>query len=458
MIGRTNTNSKLMKIAKKIGAIICCTVLATCFFIQNASSQEVISLQQAVEKTLNNNLQIKQSQLDESLAVENLSQSKYALYPTLNGNASAGKSFGQYRNQTTLEVTNQNSTSINGGLDAGVDLFRGFQKINQIRQNRILLDVNKTATEKVKNDLVLQVITQYLQVLYNKDFLRAAQDQLIVSNQLLKREQALLDAGSKTLADISLAKSQAATSELNVTNANNALTISYITLAQLMDIPSSARYEVQAPSLDKFKKMQDSIDAEGLYQKALGEFPDIKLASLNTAAAAKGIDIAKGNYYPSISLGAGVQTLYSDPSRFGGTFSEQLNDNLGQNVGLRLQIPIFNGFAARSSVRKAKINYVQSQTQEQLAKNNLNKVIYQAVADLKGADSRYSSTLNAFNAQKDAFYAVEQRYNVGLDNSLDFNTAQTNRNKAEIDFIQAKYDLLFREKVIDYYLGKPITF
>ncbi len=458
MIARLNFTRKQNKSFKQISSTILFAVFGIFACFQKTSAQEFVTLQQAVEKTLNNNLQIKQAELNESLALENLSQSKYALYPTLSGNSNAGLNFGQSRDQNTFQIINQKFTSVSGGVNAGVGLFQGFQKINQIRQNKILLDVNKTAKEKVKNDLVLQVITQYLQILYNKDFLRAAQGQLAVSNQLLKREQALLDAGSKTLADISLAKSQAATSELNVTNAKNALTISYITLAQLMDIPSSTTYEVQAPSLDKFKQMQDSVDAEAVYQKAMGEFPDIKLAQLNSAAALKGIDIAKGNYYPRLSLGAGLQTAYSDPSFPTRSFAQQLNDRFGQNVGLSLQIPIFNGYNARSSVRRAQIDYLQNQNQEDLAKNNLNKIVYQAVADLKGADARYASTQNAFNAQKDAFYAVEQRYNVGLANSLDFNTAQTNRNRAEIDFIQAKYDLLFRSKVIDYYLGKTITY
>jgi len=139
-------------------------------------------------------------------------------------------------------------------------------------------------------------------------------------------------------------------------------------------------------------------------------------------------------------------------------FNNQLKDNFNQYVGLSLQIPIFNGFAARSSVRKAKINYQNFRVQESLAKNNLSKIISQAVLDLKAAESRYASTQNAFNAQKDSYYVVEQRYNVGLVNSLDYSTAQTNRNKAEIDMIQAKYDLLFRAKVIDYYLGRQITF
>ncbi len=162
-------------------------------------------------------------------------------------------------------------------------------------------------------------------------------------------------------------------------------------------------------------------------------------------------------------MGAGLNTSYSYQFNYNGanpqsSFIDQIDQRLGQSIGMSLQIPIFNGFTARSSVRRAKITYQNTLTSEQLAKNNLNKVIFQATTDLKAAESRYGSTQNAFNAQKDAFYVVVQRYNVGLVNSLDYSTAQTNRNKAEIDFIQAKYDLLFRAKVIDYYLGKQITF
>ncbi|RZK92211.1 MAG: TolC family protein, partial [Pedobacter sp.] len=189
----------------------------------------------------------------------------------------------------------------------------------------------------------------------------------------------------------------------------------------------------------------------------------LRTASQLSEAAKQGIAVAKGAYSPSLSLGAGLNTSYSYQFKYNGqfpqsSFTDQINQRLGQSIGMSLQIPIFNGFSARSTVRRAKITYQNSLTTEQLAKNNLNKVIFQATTDLKAAQSRYGSTQNAFNAQKDAFYVVEQRYNVGLVNSLDYSTAQTNRNKAEIDFIQAKYDLLFRAKVIDYYLGKQITF
>jgi outer membrane protein len=432
-------------------------------FSQIANAQQVITIQQAVDNTLNNNLTIKQAQFNAAITDENLTQSKYALYPNLNASVNPNLTFGRGLDQTTFQVTNQTSLYTSGNLSTNVDLFQGFSKINQIRQNKLLLAADKTNVEKVKNDLILNVVTAYLQVLYNTDLERASKEQLDIANKTLTRENALLDAGNKTLADVSQAKSQVATAELNLTNAQNALSISYLTLGQLMEMQPNQKFVVQAPLIDDVKAVPSTDSADEIYNNALTIFPDIKLASLRAQAAKQAIAVAKGSYAPSLSLGAGLNTSYSYQFDYSGanpqsSFADQINQRLGQSIGMSLQIPIFNGFSARSNVRRAKITYQNSLTTEQLAKNNLNKVIFQATTDLRAAQSRYGSTQNAFNAQKDAFYVVEQRYNVGLVNSLDYSTAQTNRNKAEIDFIQAKYDLLFRAKVIDYYLGKQITF
>lgn len=450
------------------GLSIVLSVAFTTGFVQKSTAQEVITIQEAIDKTLSGNLQVKQSKLTESLSEEDLSQSKYALLPTLSNSNSYNVNFGRSLDQSTYTYNNRQFSSYNGSLSTGVTLFQGLQKLNQIRQNKLLVASDKTNTEKIKNDLILQVVTAYLQILYNKDLLKAADQQLAVSKQQLDVQQQLLDVGNKTLADLSQAKSQLATSELNKTNAENALTISYLTLAQLMEIPSSSKYEVQAPVLSSFNKPSTNYNPDQVYDNALTFFPDIKLAGLKSEAAKKGIDIAKGNYYPKLTFGGSLSSNFAststrllpggvpDPSTY--HFFDQIKDNFGQSFGFSLSVPIFGGFQARSTVRKARINYLQSQTQEQLAKNNLSKVIYQAVADLKAAEGRYSSTTNTFLAQKDAFHVIEQRYAVGLVNSLDYSTSQTNMNKAEIDMIQAKYDLLFRAKVIDYYLGKQIIF
>lgn len=436
------------------------TLIVASAINRKSYAQDVITIQQAIDKTLTNNLQIKQSQFSESLSDINLSQSKLALYPNLN--ASVNQNMGWGRNQVASGLyLNTQNYNLNTGVSSSADLFSGLIKINQIKQNKVLLDAGKTNTEKVKNDLILSVITSYLQILYNKDLLAASEQQLTVAKQTLNREQILADQGNKTLADVSQAKSQLATAELNVTNAANALSISYLTLAQLMDIPSATVFDVQAPVVDSFKNPSTRYNAEEVYNNALSIFPDIKLAALNTEAAKIGVTVAKGSLYPRLSLSGsfGSAYFYNYTANIpNSTFRDQLKNNISKGVGLNISIPIFNGLQAKAGVKRANINYLQTATQEQLAKNNLNKVIYQAVADLKAAESRYQSTTNAFNAQKDAFYAVEQRYGVGLANSLDFSTAQTNRNRAEIDMIQAKYDLIFRAKVIDYYLGKQIIF
>lgn len=428
----------------------------------SAQAQEVLTIQQAIERMLQNNLTIKQGVLNINKLDVNVLASKAALIPTLNGSTNGNISFGRNQDQTTFAITTQKLFQASGSLSSSVNLFGGFTKINQIRQNKILLDAGNSNLDKVKNDLVLQVLTAYFQIVYNDDLLKASKQQLVVAEQTLDREEALLDAGNKTLADISQAKAQVATAELNVTNAQNSLTISYLTLSQLMEMrPDSSNYVVVAPTIQDIVMAQKNYNINEVYNSSLNTFPDIKLAKLNALAAGKAVDIAKGTLLPTLALNAGLGSSYSYlfnnavPIQ---AFSDQISQRFNQYVGLSLSIPIFNGLTARSNVRRAKIDYEDYKIQEQLAKNNLNKVIAQAIADLRAADSRYKSNENTFNAQKDAFNVIEQRYNVGLVNSLDYNTSRTNRNKAEIDFIQAKYDLLFRSKVIDYYLGKQITF
>lgn len=426
----------------------------------SATAQEVITIQQAIDKTLQNNLQVKQAQFSAALSDESYGQSKHALLPTINGNINGNRNFGRSIDPSTNQFISQQFNSASGSLNGSIDLFAGGQKINQIKQNKLLLAADQANVEKVKNDLILQVVTAYMQILFNKDLLKAAQAQLVVAKQTLNQQQQLLDAGNKTLADVSQSKSQVAISELDVTNAQNNLTISYLTLNQLMELPSDNKFEVQAPPVDVTAVVKNSYTAPEVVATAMTVFPDIKLASLRTQAAQRAINVAKGTYYPRLSFGGGVGTNYS--SRFSSfanqTFYDQIHDNFNQFIGFSLSVPILNGFNARSNVRRAKINYQNAQLNEQLSTNNLNKVIFQAVADLRAAESRYQSTTNAFAAQKDAFYVIEQRYNVGLANSVEFSTSQTNRNKAEIDMIQAKYDLLFKSKVIDYYLGKQIVF
>jgi outer membrane protein len=170
-----------------------------------------------------------------------------------------------------------------------------------------------------------------------------------------------------------------------------------------------------------------------------------------------------GAYYPTLVLFGSGNSRYSDASiRFSNPtapypFFDQFKDNFNQSIGLSLQIPIFNRFATRTSVRKARIQFENAQVNTQISKNNLSKVIIQAVLDVQAANKKLASNEQTYQANKEAFNVIQQRYNVGLVNSLDYNTSLTNLNKSQFDLIQARYELIFRSKVIDYYLGNPIT-
>lgn len=432
--------------------------LGIAFSSMSLSGQELLTLKRATELVIENNLQIKQAQFTEAISDENLQQSKFALLPSLNANTSLNFNFGRSIDPLTNQFVNQAITSTSGNLSSGTALFQGFQKLNQISQNKLQLDADKSNTQKIKNDLILTVVTGYLSVLNAQDILIASQQQLAISKQQLDVEQKFYDVGAKTLADLSQAKSQLASAELNVTNAQNQVDLAFLNLAQLLELDPSSVFVVEKPKMEDISKLNSAYSAPDVFKFAAASFPDIRLAELRRQASEKGIDIAKGNYFPSLNLQSGFGTRYSNGS-FGNTsFSTQVKDNFNQFIGFGLSIPIFNGMAARSSVRRAKINFQNSLLNEQLAKNNLNKVINQAVYDLRAAEKRYYSTQTAFISSKDAFDVIEQRYSVGLVNSLDYNQAQTNLNKAQFDQIQAQYDFIFRSKVIDFYLGNPLTF
>jgi len=435
------------------------------------AAQKMVPIKVAVYQALENNLQVKQAIFQAALAEEDLKQAKSQFYPTLNAQVGGSMRFGRYFDQTTGQLVPSVNTA-NGGISTDIPIFQGFQRINQILANKNQLAADQTNVEKVKNDLVLSVATTYLEALTNEDLLTAAEQQLKLSQRQLEVAEANYEVGNNTLADLSQAKSQVATDELNVTSAENAFDLSMLNLKQLMEMDPGADILLEKPEIELVENAMVAYDAAEIFNHAVDVQPDIQTAELSTAVAKNNIDIAKGAYYPTLGFGAGYSTSVSSvasqpiafdaegrPIEYGRvSFRDQLKNNESPYIGLTLNIPIFNRFQTRISVNKAKINYQYALTNEQLAKNNLNKIINQAVLDLRSSARRYSSTETAFESAKDAFEVINQRYEVGLANSVELFTAQTTMNRAEFDHIQARYELLFRSKVIDFYLGNEINF
>lgn len=473
-------------VVKQAGFIVMLLLLAS-FTVK---AQEKISLQMAVDRMLANNLNLKQAQVTESLGNADLQQSKNNQLPSLGGNMQGGYNFGRSQISNQFEFSQAATFNANGSLTMNLTIFQGGQLRNQITQNKLLVEVNKSNTAKLRNDLTLNVVTTYLQILVNQDLVTAAKQQVDIADQTLQRSQINFDAGKQTLADLSQAKAQVSTANLNLTNAQNQLDISILVLKQYMEMDPNTNIVVEKPDISRLSNVRTLFDANEVVRTALGINPDIKLAEAQERTYAQSIKITKGAYLPTLSMSSGLSTGYSSRAQtLLGSFptgdnrpigvvkgtnqiveapvfqslyaftpmGTQFKNNFAQSIFLNLQIPIFNRFLVHTNVKKAELNYQNAQLSTQIAKNNLSKIIIQAVLDLNAANKQYQSAQQTFEANRDALNVTQQRYDVGLVNSLDYNTAVTNFNKSQNDMIQAQYAVIFRSKIIDYYLGNTIT-
>jgi len=436
-----------------------CLSLAT---LSHAQSQ--ITVQQAIELTLERNLQIKEAEYKKQLTEQDVYQSQAERYPNLTFNASENSNYGFGFDQVSGQVVRGKwNHSANGQLSSSVVLFQGFQLVNQIKANKLQLLVDATAIEKAKNDLILSVLTNYLQAITNNELYEASRQQLQLSKEQLRTDSIQFEVGNKTLADLSQARNQVATDELSMLNSNNAYELSLLELKQLMELPGDTTIALVKPDISNLTSSAVGITAGEVFRRALEVQPDIKQAQISMELAEKNIDIAKGSYFPKVSLSAGYGTNYSSNSVEFGTntimpFGNQLDQNKSFSAGVNLSVPIFSNRRNKTSVSKAKINYLQTLNQQNLIKRNLNKTINQAVLDLKAAKQQYVASETAFKTAKEAYEVIKERYDVGMANAMELSTAQTKMNKAEFDMIQARYTSVFREKVIDYYIGDPIKF
>lgn len=472
----------------KKGLLVALSFGLSALSFTTAGAQQVISLQKAIDLALANNLTIKQSQITADIANEDYKQSKFNQLPSLTVNPQGSYNFGRSPNLTTYSYTSQSFLYINGQASASLTLFQGGQLRNQILENKITLDVDKTNIAKVKNDLLLNVVTEYLVILTDQDLATAAKQQIDLAKITLDRAQKNFDQGNATRADLAQAKSQLSIAELNLTTAQNQVDLAILVLKQYMEMDPNTDITVQKPDISKMSDIKTDYNSDEVIKTALSVNPDIHLAELQQQNYAQAIKVAKGGYYPTISLFGGLGTNYSSISQnvtgsatidqqvgtvqgtntpvFGQfqapvyarnyPLGSQFSNNLNESFGVSMQIPIFNRFTARTSVRKAKLNYEYAQVSTQLARNTLSKIIIQAELDLQASLKNYQSALQTYESTKEALNVTKQRFDAGFVNTLDYNTAVTNYNKAQNDMINAQYNMIFRSKVIDYYLGNRI--
>jgi outer membrane protein len=468
------------------------SVLIVVFFgISGISqAQKIWTLEDCINYALENNLDINKQMLNVESNKDNLLQSGLNMLPNLNANGTNIWNYGQTIDQYTNTFATSTVRSNNFYISSNIVLYGGLQKLNTYKDNKINLLASQYNLDVIKNNISLSVAGYYLDILFNMELLDVAKEQLRITTEQVDRIEKLVEAGASAKGDLLNIQAQKATEQLNVVSAENRLYISYLSLQQLIDIPVSSDFRVEKPLLKPVQPPTEKINAEIIFQHAMKTRPEIKSAELRVESAQKQLAIARGYVQPTLSLNGSWGTGYSgvaqeiDPSvpsyisydSVGFTkstrdavivgqinnayrtksFADQLKDNSNQTVGFYLNIPIFNGWSGRTAISQAKIQKSQAELDLGISTRDLRKIIEQAYADASSALQKFNASNDKVNAQAEAFKYAQQKFDVGVMTSFDYNNTKKELTLAESQLLQAKYDFIFKTTILDFYMGNPI--
>lgn len=453
------------------------------------------TLIECVQYALENNISVKQSELDiETADIERLTALGNFI-PSLNVGAGVSENTGLSFNPVTNNAQTTTFLSASGNINIGYTLFDGLRNIRAVQRAEISKLAGQYRLDKMKDDISLFVANGYLQVILNKANLEVLKSQNEVTKEQIQRTNDLVEAGSLPRGDLLEIQATDASEQQAIINAENSIQISLISLAQLLLIKDYETFDIEDEGYDIVDAGIADKDISEILAKAKEVRSEIKIAEQNVALAEKDVQIAKGLNLPTLSAFFGYNTRYANTTSFAqqidpdnptttqqigvveatgqavvgefpNTFLQEVNadpfiDQLYQNdgigYGLQLNIPIFNGFSTRGNIKRSQISLMRSEYQLEQAELDLESTVYQAYVDAKGALKSYEAAESALESQKLAYDYAKERYDVGLTNAFDFSQSKLRYDNARIEVNRSKYDYIFKLKVLELYFGIPAT-
>ena len=475
---------------KKISLLL---FLITTVFL-DAEAQKVWTLEKCLSHARNNSIAIKQAELGVENALLTEKNMRMMRYPNVRGTASGGAQFGRTIDPTTNSFDNQTIGFNNLSINAGVTIYNGNRINNTIKQSKVDAEAARLDAQDASNNLMLSIASAYLNILMSEEQLANAKSRRKLSDDQLNRVDRLINAGSLPKNDRLNVLSQIALDDQNVIQAQNAVDIGYLQLKNLMRIEPTTELKVGLPDIDVPDTDPDLFKFETVYAAALNNQPNIRAAEKDEESAEIQVNIAKSALLPLVSAFGGIDSRWSSVARdfdsptgfidvpipfsgevggvpFSGsipnqipegfpkiTYFDQLNQNLGQNLGVSVQVPIYNNHTNRTNVERAKLGVLSAQYAVEQTKQQLKADIQTAIANARAGRKTYEAAQLAYDAAKAAFDNAEKRYQLGTINSFDFANARTNLDAAQIEVIRSKYDYIFRLKIVDFYIGKKLSF
>lgn len=456
-------------------------LLLTSLLAVNTQAQKLWSLDECLHYALENNLSLKQNRLNIKQAEINFQEAKFARYPSLNGSVNNSYNFGRSIDPLTNANVQRNSANLRFGLSSGVVLFNGFQIHNSIQQQRQLVYASLFDEQVAKNDIGMNIANAYLQVLFAKELVSINTELLASTDLQLGRAEKYFEAGRVAESAVLDMKAQRANDNLSLVNAQNQELMARVTLFQLLELSPDSN-DVLIPQVDFIPDagIFNSGQLLSLYQN---KAPELRAAEVRMEASNYGWKVAKGAYSPRLTLGADIGTLFSDQAvspTYGqpmyyqqyydingnpiiqvplanvtGTettpFGDQWNNNFGQTVALSLTIPIFNNYSTKAGVKRAEIGYQNAMLNKQITDLNITRDVTQAFNEYLAAKARYEATKVSFEAQEKSLEFAQKRFDALLLSDVEYRLVRNSWVSANSNLIQAKYELMFRYKIIEFY-------
>ncbi len=419
-------------------------ILALCSISAGAKTWD---LDECITYAIDHNINVQSQRLNATQSELAVTEAKDQFLPQLSASASQSFNFGR---ALTADNTyaNRNTSSFSVGANFGLPIFQGLRAIRQLSYSRTALQAQLEQVEAAKDDVTLNVISQYLQALYASELLQVARLNLGISQAELTRRQNLHDAGRLPGLDIEEAKAQVAQDELQVTNAINDSILARLDLAQLLNLPDAEGFEI-APLVDDDELLPSVAD---VYANALQYNHTIRAGRLQEQAAEKNVAVAKSGYIPTISFNAGIGTNYYKTSGFENDgFASQMKHNFAKSIGFSLSIPIFNAFSTRNNVRRARLQQESIRLQNEDSHNRLYKAIVQAHTQATGAVEKLESARAAVVSSEAAFEAMKVKYDNDRATPTELQTAQAKYTNAMAQAVQAKYERILRSRILRFY-------
>ncbi len=467
-------------------------LLFSFLFFYEVEGQSQYTLQQCIDRALQYNIQIKQSSLSNDLNKIQVTQSAAALLPNVSGNASQnyyyGRSIDPYTNTYTTQQVQSNSFSLSSNLT----LFEGMQLQNTLKESKLNYLSSQNELKKIQNDIKLNVVNSFLQVLYNEELKNNSKSRIDASTIQRDKMKRMFELGSVNKGNYLELEAQVASDDVTYVQAQSQYEQSLLSLAQLLELDTIKDFSIVRPEFSVPGIDSSIFNVDLIYNTALSSQPDIKSADYKVSSAEKGLASAKGGLYPRLYLGGSINTNYSNSSKdvsfielapiasptgftaSGETvytlipnsrtvikdipFKDQWDNNLGKSIGVSLQLPIFNGWTVHSNISRARINLEQSRLNSELTRKNLFKSIQVAVSDAIAAQKKFNAGKLSVDAMQELYNYNNRRLELGLVNTYDYLLAKNNLANAQTSLLQAKYDYIFRIKVLDFYMGKPLSF